>query len=103
MSRFDATPETLEFRLDEDAYTVVDLAGVREAGELERVAEALAGVDEPATREEVAKLVELTSSTAGRRLTSLVELGRAAKTGAGRKGDPFRYALAGASEGGGAS
>jgi len=91
LSRFDETPELLVIELTEAGYVAL---GTAEAVALQEARDAIA----EALGAEGMTMAELLAATGLRRTTAqavLAEMdaaGTLAKTGAGRKGDPFRYA-----------
>lgn len=93
VSRFGNTPGDLVVSLSERGYEAKgELAGATAAAELDRLADRLAEMGE-ATAEDLAESVGLSKGTAQRHLNALRSAGRAASTGSGKRGDPFRWRL----------
>ena len=90
-SRFSATPADLVVRQTERGYEAFgELASATAASELERVAARIAELGE-VTAEEIAEDLGLSKGTVQRRLVALRSAGRLARTGAGNRGDPYRW------------
>jgi predicted ArsR family transcriptional regulator len=76
--------------LGEDGYEDCGTeATVRAAQEREAVGAVLG--EEPQSADDVATATELPRATARRRLDELVDERRAARTGAGKRGDPYKF------------
>lgn len=93
LSRFDETPEVLAVELTAEGYLVVgETVAVLQHRVAERVLAALQeSTHRSQTLEELTAATRATRSTIQRAIASLVESGRAARVGGGRKGDPYRW------------
>lgn len=86
----DPTPLTFHMTLH-DAW----VPECRERNTDQVILAALAGAEEPVTREELATITGLPDGTLKRKLSELVDKGKVEKIGGGRKGKPARYAVVG--------
>lgn len=94
ISRFEDTPEEIVFRLEHDTFTVVgDLAQVKAQAELEQTVQAVASLGAAATADEVMPLLDLGKATALARLQRAHGKGRLARSGVGKKGDPYVFTI----------
>lgn len=93
VSRFSEGADDLVLALTEDGYeSRGELEGAIAAAERDRVADALGKAGET-TADELAGALELAKPTVQRHLNALLVAGRAARAGAGKKGDPYRWSL----------
>jgi hypothetical protein len=93
-SRFDGTPPEIAVQLTADGYcecgSVDDLRG---AFEQERILSVLSSRGQSMSADDIAGEVELPRASTQRHLKDLVELRRLARTGTGRRGSPYAYAI----------
>jgi Bifunctional DNA primase/polymerase, N-terminal/AAA domain/Primase C terminal 1 (PriCT-1) len=93
IGRFDEVPD-LVLELGDDSYAELgDVDEVRAKHEREQLLEAAREIGRPATVAEFGEELDVTESTARSRLHAAVRRGDLVRSGAGRKGDPFRWAL----------
>jgi hypothetical protein len=94
IGRFDEVPD-LVLELGDDAYVELgDVDEVRAEHERQQLLEAVREIGRPATVAEIGEELDVTESTVRSRLHAGVRRGDLVRSGAGRKGDPYRWALA---------
>jgi hypothetical protein len=92
LSRFDETPEEVLVELIDDGFVLLGEEAAIAAGEARQ--EVLGLLDGAAlTEAELKTAAASKTTTLDVALRALVAEGRVVRTGAGRRGDPFRYAL----------
>jgi Sigma-70, region 4 len=97
IGRFEEVPERV-VELEENAYVDVgDVEEVRADHERGQLLEAVRDIGQPATSAEIAEALNVTESTVRSRLHAAMRRGDLVRSGAGKKGDPFRWAAAVAS------
>ena len=98
IGRFEEVPD-LVVELEENSYVSVgDVEEVRADHERAELLAATRALGQSATSAEIAQELGVTESTARSRLHAAMRRGDLRRTGAGRKGDPFRWADAEQSE-----
>ncbi len=103
LSRYEETPDRIGVELTDAGYLVLDVDDDDEPASDRGGSENMILMTlsrELATVEEIVARSEQSSSTVHRILARLVAGGRAARSGTGLKGDPYRYGFASHDEGG---
>jgi hypothetical protein len=90
-SRFEATPEKLVLRLEDDRFVGDDPEAAEEKAQRSRVLDVLS--DDLLESAAVAEASGVSKANSSRRLSELHAEGLVEREGAGRKGDPYRYRL----------
>jgi hypothetical protein len=92
VSRFESTPEELTATLEGDCYLACGGVGMlRAADEIARLLEALRAYADGATADELAEATGIKKGIAHKRLEAFVAEGTVQRTGAGVRGDPYRF------------
>lgn len=97
-SRFTATPDELVGELTEDGGYVAqgEYEEVKRQAEVEEVVR-LVEAEPGSTAEELADSSDVATATVKRKLRDALEDGHVTREGSGRKGDPYRWTIGGAS------
>jgi len=95
LSRYDETPETLVIELTDAGYVALgDEAAVAVSEARTAVRDALSGSENPLTAAELlTALSDHSRTTVQRALAEEVSEGGIVKSGAGKRGDPYRYSF----------
>jgi len=95
LSRFQATPEEVVVDYSPSGYVVLGSASdAREMAERDAVFEAVSVGGAPQTADELSELLDMPKATVHKRLGGLVEEGLLTRSGAGVRGDPYRWKAA---------
>jgi AAA domain/MarR family len=92
LSRFDETPEDLMVELVDGTFVSLGSGEALAAAEARRTILELLEAGDPLTVAELCERGELKEQTSRETLASLVGAGLVVKSGAGKRGDPFRFA-----------
>jgi hypothetical protein len=96
LSRFSETPDELVIELTDQGYVVTDTLDETEGPSVaSRVTEFLASVDEAQTIEEMLTQIGCARTTLQKALDQLEGEGQVARSGAGVRGDPYRFVAQG--------
>ena len=96
LSRFQATPEELVIDYTPTGYVVLGtVSDARAEVERDVISEALGDGVEPMSAEELADVLDVPKATVHKRLGELLEEGSVTRSGAGVRGDAYRWQPAG--------
>jgi AAA domain len=91
VSRFGSTPDRLVIELEDTEYRLADLETSADSQNA-AIDDAIAAADRKPSASEIAAETGIGESTVRRRLEGRRDAGEVARTGTGRKGDPYRWA-----------